>query len=99
LKTGKRTTLSQQELLTPFTLKDDEACLIRETGGGGFGDPFERDPELVREDTRNYIISPGKARDVYGVVLNTETEDFAIDYEATKRHREELKEKRKGKFT
>ena len=95
LKTGAHTTLSQQELLTPFTLKDDEACLTRETGGGGFGDPLERDPELVREDTRNYLISPEKARDVYGVVLNPETESFDIDYEATKRRREELKEKKR----
>jgi len=96
LKTGKKIILSQQELLTPFTLKDDEACLTIETGGGGFGDPLERDPEMVREDTINYLISPEKARDVYGVILNTETEAFDIDYEATKRCREELKAKKRA---
>lgn len=96
LKTRKQSGFSQQELLTPFTLQDNQACLTRETGGGGFGDPLQRDPELVREDARNYIISIKKVRDVYGVVLNTETESFKIDYQATKKLRERLIAKKKG---
>jgi N-methylhydantoinase B len=93
LKTGKETALSQQELLAPLTIKDDEACSTRETGGGGFGDARKRDPELVREDARNYVISLERARDVYGVVLNIEAESFGVDHEATRRLREELKER------
>ena len=48
------------------TRKDD---LIRVcTGsGGGCGDPRERDPELVRADVRNGLLSPQRAREVYGV--------------------------------
>jgi N-methylhydantoinase B len=38
-------------------------------GGGGWGDPLDRDPEAVRRDVRNEIVSAGQARDVYGVVL------------------------------
>jgi N-methylhydantoinase B len=34
-------------------------------GGGGFGDPAERDPDAVREDIRNGYISEGHARDHY----------------------------------
>jgi N-methylhydantoinase B len=36
-------------------------------GGGGFGDPRERDPELARADVRNSHVSPERAREVYGV--------------------------------
>ena len=35
--------------------------------GGGYGDPRERNPELVRADVRNGLLSPRRARDVYGV--------------------------------
>lgn len=35
-------------------------------GGGGFGDPRERDPELVEADVRNRHVTPAHARDVYG---------------------------------
>jgi N-methylhydantoinase B len=36
-------------------------------GGGGFGDPRERDPEDVRRDLRNRHVDPQTAREVYGV--------------------------------
>jgi N-methylhydantoinase B len=36
-------------------------------GGGGFGPPAERDPELVRADVRNGHVSPEEARATYGV--------------------------------
>ena len=39
------------------------------SGGGGWGDPLDRDPEFVRIDTRNGIVSRDSAKDVYGVVL------------------------------
>lgn len=35
-------------------------------GGGGYGDPAERSPELVREDLLDRYISPEHARNVYG---------------------------------
>jgi N-methylhydantoinase B len=40
------------------------------SGGGGFGDPLDRDPEKVAADVRNDAVSPAAARDVYGVVLD-----------------------------
>ena len=48
------------------TGKDDVIRVV--TGsGGGCGDPRERDPELVRADVRNGLLSPQRARNVYGV--------------------------------
>ncbi len=50
-------------------------------GGGGYGDPFKRDPAKVAEEVRNGIISIEQARDDYGVAVNPET--FALDKEET----------------
>ncbi|MBI3973275.1 MAG: hydantoinase B/oxoprolinase family protein [Chloroflexi bacterium] len=39
-------------------------------GGGGFGDPLARDPELVRADVQNELVSRERAREDYGVVFD-----------------------------
>jgi N-methylhydantoinase B len=38
-------------------------------GGGGFGNPLERSPESVLDDLLEKRITPGAAREVYGVVV------------------------------
>ena len=45
----------------------DDVIRVFTGSGGGCGDPRERDPELVRADVRNGLLSPQHARDVYGV--------------------------------
>jgi N-methylhydantoinase B len=54
-------------------------------GGGGYGDPLEREPERVLEDVIEGKISVARARDVYGVVINVDcgTGRFRIDEPAT----------------
>lgn len=54
--------------------------------GGGWGDPEERDPEKVRADVLDDLVSRERAREVYGVVL---TDDLEVDEEATRRRRED----------
>ncbi|MBV9586829.1 MAG: hydantoinase B/oxoprolinase family protein, partial [Alphaproteobacteria bacterium] len=44
-------------------------------GGGGFGDPFERDPELVATDVAAGLVSVERAREVYRVVIANGTVD------------------------
>jgi len=74
-----------------------ERCIGVNTSGGGYGDPLDRDPDLVRWDVREEIISLKKAEEVYGVVLDTEPEQYAVDYAATEKLRERLRnERRKG---
>jgi N-methylhydantoinase B len=46
-------------------------------GGGGYGDPFTRDPSAVARDVAAGLVSRGRARDVYGVVLDGDTVDAA----------------------
>ena len=57
-------------------------------GGGGFGDPLEREPAAVLVDVREGTVSLEAARDVYGVVLTDGAE--AVDEEGTAAAREEL---------
>jgi N-methylhydantoinase B len=61
-------------------------------GGGGFGDSIDRDPELVREDIIDQIVSPEYAEGVYGVVVKGENAN--IDQTATARRREEIRRER-----
>lgn len=50
-------------------------------GGGGYGDPFERDPERVLADVREEKVTPAAARAQYGVVIDPAT--LTVDHEAT----------------
>jgi N-methylhydantoinase B len=54
-------------------------------GGGGHGDPLERDPNAVLRDVRNEMLSPGKAAADYGVVIDTAT--WTVDAAATRARR------------
>jgi N-methylhydantoinase B len=58
-------------------------------GGGGWGDPLERDVEAVLDDVWDEYVSVEGAHRDYGVVITgtLEAMDLAIDYEATKRLR------------
>lgn len=50
------------------------------SGGGGFGDPLERDPEAVLQDVMDEYVSLYRAERDYGVVLKVIDEDL-LDYE------------------
>jgi N-methylhydantoinase B len=67
-----------------------------ESGGGGYGDPLERDPAAVLKDVLDRFVSPAAARSDYGVVLigTLEELDLAFDQDATARLRSELRSAR-----
>jgi N-methylhydantoinase B len=67
--------------------------IVRTGGGGGWGDPLERDPNAVRADVREEFVSTQAARERYGVVLR---EDLNIDHAATERARAELRSTREN---
>ena len=58
--------------------KMDRGELVRhvQPGGGGFGDPFMRDPQRVARDVWNTKISAGYAREHHGVVVDPDTGDL-----------------------
>ena len=49
-----------------------ERVILSLPGGGGYGDPFERKPELVARDVSDGLVSMERAREVYGVVVREE---------------------------
>ncbi|NJM06046.1 hydantoinase B/oxoprolinase family protein [Candidatus Gracilibacteria bacterium] len=55
------------ERFIPITFKPGDMCVLQVPGGGGYGPPRERDPELVRADVRNGYVSAEAAGIVYGV--------------------------------
>ena len=56
-----------------------EVIRIRTTGGGGWGDPLERDPALVVRDVLWRKVSAAAALDDYGVVLTGEVDALDED--------------------
>ena len=63
-------------------------------GGGGFGDPLERDPALVVEDVKDDYVSTERAAIDYGVVIKTidaELCEYEVDKDATAALRAEIR--------
>ncbi len=67
----------------------DERVILSLPGGGGYGDPLEREPELVARDVEDGLVSVERAREVYGVVLAQISQhgEYGVDVEATSRLR------------
>jgi N-methylhydantoinase B len=61
-----------------------DRLIVEMPGGGGYGDPFARDPALVARDVRYGLIEPAQAEEEYGVVLTTKGE---VNAAATNRRR------------
>ncbi|MGX6448021.1 hydantoinase B/oxoprolinase family protein [Patulibacter sp. S7RM1-6] len=63
------------------------------SGGGGYGDPLDREPGRVRDDVLSGFVTADRAHDVYGVVLTGPFDDdaLAVDAAATEARRAELR--------
>ena len=72
-----------------WTMKDNDVFFQNWFGGGGYGDPIDRDPEKVLRDVENDLVSHAYAVQIYGVVINPETNK--IDIERTNERREQIK--------
>ena len=66
-----------------FPLQADDQVVFETSGGGGFGDPLQRDSARVVEDLHLGYIDQDHARNVYGVVLKR----GVLDVAATQRRR------------
>jgi N-methylhydantoinase B len=72
-------------------VEENAMVMIRSAGGGGYGDPLERDPERVAADVEEGYVSEQAARQLYGIVLRT---DGSLDATASERSRKRLRELR-----
>ena len=59
-------------------------------GGGGYGDPLKRKPELVLKDVIEEKVTIAGAKKDYGVVIIKNAEEFMVDSSATKKLRTQL---------
>lgn len=87
----------QVEAIGDSLLQPGEWIRGVEAGGGGYGDPLQREPDAVLTDVLERWVSRAAARDVYGVVLDDDdaaSERLAVDSAATDAWRAELREQR-----
>ena len=68
-----------------------DAWLDVSGSSGGWGDPLERDPELVLKDFRNSVISAWVVKNVYHVIVD---DTARVDYDGTKVERQQERERR-----
>lgn len=75
-----------------FPLRGGDVVVMESSGGGGYGDPLERDPAAVLRDVAEGTVSPARAEAVYGVVLAA----GGVDPEATAERRRGLRQARRS---
>ena len=67
--------------------KSGDTLTVLSAGGGGWGNPLDRDPVGVLDDVRNEMLTVEKAREWYAVLIDQDK----VDEAATKRLRAEKK--------
>jgi N-methylhydantoinase B len=76
-------------------LEPGDLQYVRFMGGGGYGDPIDRDPAAVLADTQLGLVSAEAAERIYGVRLAAGSD--AVDGEATHERRLEIRSERVGR--
>ncbi len=77
-------------------VQNGDLYYMRWMGGGGYGDPLERNPLSVARDVQEMKISLDIAQNVYGVVLIPP--DFTVDEEKTREKRAQIIQDRKRRW-
>ncbi|MEM7028501.1 MAG: hydantoinase B/oxoprolinase family protein [Chloroflexota bacterium] len=77
----------QEEILTerasffgPFSKGEVITC--RSGGGGGYGDPLDRDPQRVQSEVLNELLTADQAKAFYGVIIDTNAQGDPVVNEA-----------------
>jgi len=81
---------------TGVKLKKGDKIFYGSSGGGGFGDPLDREPELVLDDVIDEWLTIEAAEEYYGVVIeeiDAEAADYRINEEKTKKAQAKLRKK------
>lgn len=78
------------------TIDPSESVIGKKSGGGGYGEPFERDRRAVLDDVSEGVISPERAADRYGVRVIETDSGYQLDHEGTDELRGERGDERRG---
>ncbi|MFP3951849.1 MAG: hydantoinase B/oxoprolinase family protein [Candidatus Bathyarchaeia archaeon] len=73
-----------------ISLERGDILVIKTPGGGGYGDPLQREPKRVLRDYNNGLISVRSAEEDYGVIIDQDT--GSLDLEATENTRKKFLE-------
>jgi N-methylhydantoinase B len=90
IRNGVQRLLPYDGKVSRFKLKKGDIVSSLTAGGGGYGDPLERNAEAVQRDVVEGYISKESCRNVYGVVLKAK--DLRVDRTATRKQRQTLRE-------
>lgn len=80
----------------PVEVGEGDVLIVASCAGGGFGDPIERDPALVKADLDNGLATEWMAKNIYCVAakFDQQTEEWMIDYVATEKLRQQKRRER-----
>jgi len=76
--------------ISNLPLNENELVSFQTGGGGGYGPPLDRNPQLVLEDVINGYVSMESAEKDYGIVIDGK--DMKVDLNATKKMRNKMRE-------
>jgi N-methylhydantoinase B len=97
LNPGKETERYLGAVFSGVPIRPGDSFTRPSAGGGGLGDPLERDPQRVLEDVVDGYVSVERAKKDYGVVvqpIDPEVCQYEVDLEATRRERDWIREQR-----
>lgn len=88
---NKDNSMRSLQMATALKIEAGTRLILISGGGGGWGDPIERDVKMVLEDLENEYINLDQAMNVYGLVINPE--NLSIDHNETFKRRHVMKKK------
>ena len=77
-----------------YPLRAGDVFRLDTPGGGGYGDPLNRDPERVLADVREGAVSREAAERAYGVVLASVGHSWVLNHPATQARRAQMRAER-----
>lgn len=83
-------------IISQLEMRQGDVVQITSPAGGGFGDPLERDLDLIEADLQFGLLTPGRAAECFGVVFDGREE---IDRPATVARRAALASPADAEFT
>jgi len=83
---------TEKEKILPSRYSDHaihpgDVVRLETPGGGGLGNPLERDPTMVRNDVRNGYVSKERAEELYGVVVEKTDGEYSVNEALTRKAR------------
>ncbi len=85
---------TNEGMMFPEVFENGDLFLSLFSGGPGYGDPLERDPNAVAKDVAGNVYLPSTAENVFGVIVRLKEGEVEVDQVATDRTREMLRRRR-----